>query len=96
METLQNWKFPSTRYQGSKRKLISWIYEQIGDIQFDSALDLFGGTGVVSYLMKNMGKCVTYNDYLRFNHYIGLALIQNSFIKLSSEDVEFLLNFQDS
>lgn len=96
METLQNWKFPSTRYQGSKRKLISWIYEQIGDIQFDSALDLFGGTGVVSYLLKNMGKNVTYNDYLKFNHYIGLALIENSFLTLSSEDVEFLLNFQNA
>lgn len=96
METLQNWKFPSTRYQGSKRKLISWIYEHIKDIQFDSALDLFGGTGVASYLMKNMGKCVTYNDYLKSNYYIGLALIQNSFIKLSLEDVEFLLNFQDT
>ncbi|MCK4528247.1 DNA adenine methylase [candidate division WOR-3 bacterium] len=96
MEILQNWKSPSTRYQGSKRKLPSWIYEHIKDIKFDSALDLFGGTGVVSYLLKNMGKNVTYNDYLKFNHYIGLALIENSFLTLSSEDVEFLLNFQNT
>jgi adenine-specific DNA methylase len=93
MEIMQNWQIPSTRYQGSKRKLISWIYENAKNIKFNSVLDLFGGTGVVSYLMKKMGKIVTYNDYLKFNYYTGLALIENSFVSLSDKDIEFLLNF---
>lgn len=87
------WKLPSTRYQGSKRKLIPWIYSNIKDISFESALDIFGGTGVVSYLLKRMGKRVTYNDYLKFNFFIGRALIENDSVILNEEDIEFLLKF---
>jgi adenine-specific DNA methylase len=83
--------FPSTRYQGSKLKIVDWIWENIKNIQFYTALDAFGGTGCVSYMFKQKGKQVTYNDILKFNWYIGLALIENDSIKLSSEDVDFLL-----
>ena len=83
--------FPSTRYQGSKQKIIDWIWENIKDINFHTALDAFGGTGCVAYMLKKKGKKVTYNDILRFNWYIGIALIENDFIKLSYEDVDFLL-----
>jgi adenine-specific DNA-methyltransferase len=79
--------FPSTRYQGSKRKILPWLWVHLRPLEFNSALDVFGGTGSVSYLLKRMGKAVTYNDYLGFNHEIGLALIQNDEITLSSEDV---------
>ncbi len=82
---------PSTRYQGSKRKLIPWIYENVKDIQFDSVLDLFGGSGVVCYMFKKMEKRVTYNDYLKFNCLIGKAIIENSSVRLSDEDIGFIL-----
>ena len=82
---------PSTRYQGSKLKLLSWIWEKIQDIPFRSALDAFGGTGVVSYLLKDRSKQVTYNDNLRFNHLVGTALIENAGARLSEGDVEFVL-----
>ena len=64
-------KFPSTRYQGSKAKFTDWIWQEIADIPFRSALDAFGGTGSVAYKLKNHGKCVTYNDILPFNAVIG-------------------------
>ncbi len=83
-------KFPVTRYQGSKRKIVSWIYENVKDLQFQSALDGFGGSSTVSYLFKKMGKDVTYNDQLKFNHLIGKALIENQTIKFLSEDLETL------
>lgn len=83
--------FPSTRYQGSKRKLVGWIWENIKDLHFDSVLDVFGGTGAVSHLFKNANKEVTYNDHLAFNWNIGLALIQNSDIRLSTEDIDLIL-----
>jgi adenine-specific DNA methylase len=86
-----NAPFPSTRYQGSKRKLMGWIREQTASLAFDSVLDVFGGTGAVSYLFKNMGKQVTYNDYLAFNWNIGLALIENSSQTLSQADIEIIL-----
>lgn len=84
-------KFPSTRYQGSKRRLLPWIHGFLKELDFNSALDLFGGTGSVSYLMKKMGKKVAYNDILKFNHIIGLALIENSKTKISNKDLDFLL-----
>jgi len=83
--------FPSTRYQGSKYKLVDWIWENIKELEFKTALDAFGGTGSVAYLLKSKGKQVTYNDILKFNWYIGLALIENNSIKLSEEDVDFLI-----
>jgi adenine-specific DNA-methyltransferase len=83
--------FPSTRYQGSKAKLADWIWEQIADLDFTTCLDAFGGTAAVSYRLKQEGKQVTYNDLLRFNYYIGLALIENQRVCLGSEDVDWLL-----
>ena len=60
--------FPSTRYQGSKYKILKWIDYYIKDLKFDSVLDAFGGTGCVGYMFKKNGKQVFYNDSLKFNH----------------------------
>jgi site-specific DNA-adenine methylase len=70
-------QFPATRYQGSKNKLIGWIRKALKDLEFESVLDCFGGTGVVSHMFKKMGKSVTYNDYLKSNSTIAKALIEN-------------------
>ena len=84
-------EFPSTRYQGSKAKLVDWIWDQIADLDFTTCLDAFGGTGAVSYRLKQAGKHVTYNDLLRFNYYFGLALIENKQVQLSPEEEDWLL-----
>ena len=84
-------KFPSTRYQGSKAKLVEWIWEQVADLDFATCLDAFGGTGAVAYRFKQAGKQVTYNDLLRFNHFVGLALIENDAVRLGPEEVNWLL-----
>lgn len=89
---LASFNYPSTRYQGSKRKLIDWIWEHSRSLQFHSVLDVFGGTGVVSYLFKRAGKQVTYNDALKFNWTIGRALIANKDIVLSPQDVSMLMS----
>jgi adenine-specific DNA-methyltransferase len=83
--------FPSTRYQGSKLKIADWIWENIRGLDFESALDAFGGTGVISHLLKRRGKRVFYNDVLKFNYIIGVALIENNNVTLSDADVERLL-----
>lgn len=80
-------KFPVTRYQGSKRKIVPWIYEKIKDLKFKTALDGFGGSSTISYLFKRMGKHVTYNDKLHFNYLIGKALIENQTINFLPEDL---------
>lgn len=83
---------PSTRYQGSKRQISPWIYENLKNLDFDTVLDGFGGTGSVSYLFKLMGKKVTFNDILLSNYQTGVAVIENNGVMLSEEDIEYLLH----
>jgi len=84
-------KFPNTRYQGSKKKIINWIWSCIKDLEFETVLDAFGGTGVVSYKFKQEGKQVTYNDLLKFNYFFGKGLIENSNIKIDIDEIDWLL-----
>lgn len=84
-------KFPSTRYQGSKVKLIDWIWDNVKHISFNMALDAFGGTGAVAYCFKQKEKRVLYNDISKFNYLIGKALIENKNVHLEKNDLDFLL-----
>lgn len=84
-------KFPATRYQGSKYKILQWIQYHTKDLEFNTVLDAFGGTGAVGYMFKQQGKQVVYNDSLKFNYYVGLALIENSYIRLDDSDIDFIL-----
>lgn len=84
-------KIPSTRYQGSKAKLVNWIWDAIKDLDFNCILDVFGGTGVVGYYMKQKNKEVHYNDYLKSNYYIGLSLIENNNVTLKKQEIESVL-----
>lgn len=86
--------FPATRYQGSKRKLVEWIWANVAHLKFDTVLDIFGGTGVVSHFFKTVGKQVVYNDYLSFNWQIGLALVENAQTRLTEADLELILKPQ--
>ena len=69
--------FPSTRYQGSKRKLLETLHHVFKTIEFDSCLDLFSGTSTVALLLRWMGKTVYANDYLEYN-YITSQLMLNA------------------
>ncbi len=88
-------KFPSTRYQGSKAKLANWIWDKLSHYRFETCLDAFGGTGTIAYRLKQENKQVTYNDQLKFNYWIGQALIENSDTRLSDQDVEWILRPHD-
>lgn len=89
-----DYPFPSTRYQGSKRKLVDWIWDNVQHLEFNTVLDVFGGTGVVSHLFKNAGKQVTYNDALAFNQTIGLGLIENTQYTLTAGEIDRILTVQ--
>ena len=84
-------RFPTTRYQGSKMKYVNWIWNFIKEIEFETALDAFGGTGSVSYKLKQEGKELVYNDVLKFNSIIGSALIENCEEKITESDLELIL-----
>ncbi|MHB8197787.1 MAG: DNA adenine methylase [Vulcanimicrobiaceae bacterium] len=83
--------FVSTRFQGSKNRLTEWIWASVHDLEFESVLDLFGGTGCVSHMFKGAGKRVVYNDVLRFNWHIARALLENSTVTLSDEEMDSVL-----
>lgn len=83
--------FPTTRYQGSKRRLLPWLYKIFNRIEFESVLDGFGGSASASYLFKLMGKRVDFNDILKSNYQTGLALIENTSVILEEKDIELLL-----
>ncbi len=83
-------RFPQTRYQGSKLKLLPWMMPHLAALPCETVLDAFGGTGCVSYAFKQAGKSVTYNDALAFNTWIGRALIENNHERLDAETLASL------
>lgn len=82
--------YPPTRYMGSKEKLLPYIQAVAENFEFDSALDLFAGSGVVGYLFKTMGKQVLSNDYMAMSANFATAMIENSSINLSEREVDGL------
>lgn len=46
---------------------------------------------MVAYRLKKEGKQVSYNDLLRFNYYFGRALIENDDVRLSPDEMKWLL-----
>ena len=82
---------PTTRYQGSKRKILPWLYECMKRYEFQTVLDAFGGSGMVSCLLKRMGKRVTYNDLFRFNQLKGQSVVENNRTVLTDNDVDYIL-----
>jgi adenine-specific DNA methylase len=89
-------KFPQTRYQGSKQKLLPWIWEHLKDLKFSTCLDAFGGTGCVAYMLKTHEKRVTYNDILVANAISATALLENGDVVLSPTEVDFLTRRHDA
>ena len=84
---------PVTRYYGSKRRLLDKIWDALSlhQIEFDSMLDLFGGTAIVSYYMAQKGKNIIYNDILSFNCEIAKALLCSPRGSFTENDALMLL-----
>jgi len=84
--------YPSTRYMGSKEKLLPWIKSVVENFEFDSVADLFSGSGVVGYMFKTMGKKVFSNDYMAMSATYAKAMIENSTQRLTPRDVDSLFS----
>ena len=68
-------EFPKTRYQGSKRRLLSEMYGIFSRFPPTSAIDLYSGTSTVSLLLARMGWSVVANDFLLYNNATARALL---------------------
>jgi DNA adenine methylase/adenine-specific DNA-methyltransferase len=86
-------RYPKLRFMGSKYQLLPWIHKILSGYRFDTAIDVFSGSGCVGYLFKAMGKQVVSNDFLNLSVSIAKALIENPGRKLSPESLELLLSY---
>lgn len=97
METLENTNidqfklFPGTRYMGSKRKIIPQMWKILKNYHFNSFYDAFAGSNIVSYFMKCQGKRVVTNDIMALSHSMSKAVIENSLVKLTEEELNSLI-----
>lgn len=85
------YKFPEPQYLGAKFVLLDWIRKFIPK-DCHVALDAFAGTQSVAFLLKQLDFKVLTNDFLSFNHQIGLALVENKNVKLNSDDLQLLFS----
>ena len=83
--------YPSTRYMGSKNKLLREIWAVASQFKFDSAIDLFSGSCIVGYMLKSHGKQVLSNDYMAMSSTFSKAMIENNNVTLSPTEALALL-----
>lgn len=84
-------KYPPTRFMGSKNKLLKEIWSVASQFKFDTAVDLFSGSGIVGYMFKTQGKRVISNDYMAMSACFTKAMIENNDIILSNTEALKLL-----
>lgn len=82
--------FPRTRYYGSKRRLIRWLYSKFSPYNYSTVLDLFGGTASVSQLFRVMNKKVTYHDAFLFNVDVANTILSNTVATTRSSVLNFI------
>jgi len=83
--------YPSTRYMGSKNKLLTEIWAVASQFEFETAIDLFSGSGIVGYMFKSHGKAVVSNDYMAMSATFTKAMIENNKVTLSQDEALALL-----
>jgi len=83
--------YPTTRFMGSKNKLLTEIWSVVSQFNFESVTDLFSGSGVVGYMLKSHGKAVRSNDYMAMSATFAKAMIENNSITLSDAEALALI-----
>jgi adenine-specific DNA methylase len=91
LEGKKRHSLPQTQYLGSKERFVKWILKFIPK-EAKSCIDAFSGSSVIGYHLKDKGLKVISNDFLKFNHYISKALIENNKARLSEDDIKMLLS----
>lgn len=84
-------KYPATRFMGSKRKLLNNIWDVANQFEFNNVLDLFSGSGIVSYMFKSQGKEVYSNDYMAMSATFTKAMVENNQTTLTKQEAEELV-----
>lgn len=82
--------YVSTRWAGSKRRSLGALERAFSELGFDTAVDVFSGSGAVAHLLKRMGKQVHANDALACCVETATALVVNDRTRLSEAKVASL------
>ena len=77
-------------FMGSKHDMLAWIWEHTPD-GVKSVLDLFSGGANVGYFYKLKGLRVVSNDILAYPYHIARAVVENSTVTISDDEIEALL-----
>lgn len=83
--------YPPTRYMGSKSKLLDEIWNAVSKYEVNTVLDLFSGSGIVSYMFKCKGMTVLSNDYMTMSATFTKAMIENNHTHLNEYEAKGLL-----
>lgn len=83
--------YPTTRFMGSKRKLLAEIWAAASRFNAETVIDLFSGSGIVGYMFKTQGKAVISNDYMAMSATFTKAMVENNTVTLSEEEAKALL-----
>lgn len=83
--------YPPTRYMGSKSKLLDEIWNAVSKYEVNTVLDLFSGSGIVSYMFKCKGMTVLSNDYMAMSATFTKAMIENNHTHLNEYEAKGLL-----
>lgn len=89
-------KYPTTRYMGSKRKLLDQIWAVASQFEFNTVADLFSGSGIVGYMFKAHGKTVFSNDYMAMSATFTKAMIENNSTILPMQEALLLLEKKEN
>ena len=87
-------KMPAPQYLGAKYKFLPWIFDFIPE-GTSTVLDGFSGSQSFAFEAKKRGYTVHTNDFLRFCHMGGFALIENKHSLLTQEDLTVLFSGND-
>ena len=67
--------------------MIPWIFSHLDRLSFTSALDLFGGTGIISHGFQLRDKKVFYNDFLKSNQISVSGLLNSTRNDIITNDI---------
>lgn len=84
-------RYPATRFMGSKQKLLTNLWDVLSRFDFNSVVDLFSGSGIVSYMFKAQGKQVISNDYMAMSAVFTKAMVENQDTVLPRKKAQELL-----
>ena len=87
----QVFAYPSTRFMGSKSKLLSEIWSVVSQFNVSTVVDLFSGSGIVGYMLKAQGKAVISNDYMAMSATFTKAMVENNSVTLPLDEAKELL-----